>query len=506
MYTFEKITKVNGFDTKDSKNASQNSYAWSMAELGNYIYVGTARNLLTVAVMAWGGTNNQNTNIANQASSLDNNAEIWRYRKDSIHCTWEKVFKTSPSDNVTGFRSMVMHKCGESCALYAAGIGKQVSLFKSTDGLHWRKVNTASLEGTSSRALVSYNGRLYIATLDEAISGNTPYLYSSCDPEVEGFTSVINTKKSNFNKSKNPVGGIDDLVVFNNRLYVGIGTENGAEIWKSDDCTPRTNHWSKVADKGFGDSLNTSIMSSDVFKDYLYIAVSKKLPFALFFPLGFDLIRIDKNDNWDVIVGGDPLVPSYPSTGYRNASLSGFDSGFNSFFNVYGWQIQSFKDNLVITTCDFSRNIKTIINGLSDNESLYKDTWGCKNFDNLLNSYKRMYHLIKKYDYPIGFDIYTSKDGCHFKPVNLNGLGNPNNYGGRTLHVSCENDLYLGTANPYDGAEVWEIDYIKSSSKCKDYNSYGYYFATLKMLNKKLLEMYPDLLHALSKTFFNETK
>ena len=45
MSTFEKLNKINGFDFKNPINAKQNNYAWSMAELGDYIYVGTGRNV-----------------------------------------------------------------------------------------------------------------------------------------------------------------------------------------------------------------------------------------------------------------------------------------------------------------------------------------------------------------------------------------------------------------------------------------------------------------------------
>jgi len=38
---FVKITPVNGFDITNPDNARQNNYAWSMEEMGDYIYVGT---------------------------------------------------------------------------------------------------------------------------------------------------------------------------------------------------------------------------------------------------------------------------------------------------------------------------------------------------------------------------------------------------------------------------------------------------------------------------------
>ena len=43
---FCKITPVNGFDTLNPDNAKQNNYCWSMEEMGDYIYVGTGRDIL----------------------------------------------------------------------------------------------------------------------------------------------------------------------------------------------------------------------------------------------------------------------------------------------------------------------------------------------------------------------------------------------------------------------------------------------------------------------------
>lgn len=45
MYSFRKINSTDGFNLSNLENARQNNYAWSMAELGDYIYVGTGRNV-----------------------------------------------------------------------------------------------------------------------------------------------------------------------------------------------------------------------------------------------------------------------------------------------------------------------------------------------------------------------------------------------------------------------------------------------------------------------------
>ena len=157
MLVFKRLTKIKGFDVNHPANARQNSYAWSMAELGDYIYVGTCRNMFLNAT----GFYQTNSTLQNSSNGLDNNAEIWRYKKDGTS-GWQKVFKATPSDQITGFRVMITHKSRYSTAIYAASIGEQAFIFKSKDGVYWEKLDTPELVGTSSRALASFNGKLYV--------------------------------------------------------------------------------------------------------------------------------------------------------------------------------------------------------------------------------------------------------------------------------------------------------------------------------------------------------
>ena len=50
----------------------------------------------------------------------------------------------------------------------------------------------------------------------------------------------------------------------------------------------------------------------------------------------------------------------------------------------------------------------------------------------------------------------------------MNGFANKYNYGGRTLFVDSSNTLYIGTANPFQGCEVWKV-----KSKSKDIHCYS---------------------------------
>ncbi len=55
-----------------------------------------------------------------------------------------------------------------------------------------------------------------------------------------------------------------------------------------------------------------------------------------------------------------------------------------------------------------------------------------------------------------GFDVFVTKDGENWEPVVRDGAGDPYNYGARTFTV-CNDELYVGTANPYYGAQLWKI-------------------------------------------------
>ena len=55
-----------------------------------------------------------------------------------------------------------------------------------------------------------------------------------------------------------------------------------------------------------------------------------------------------------------------------------------------------------------------------------------------------------------GFDLFVTEDGEHWEPIVRDGLGDSRNYGARTFTV-FQGALYIGTANPYYGAQLWKI-------------------------------------------------
>lgn len=309
MSIFKNLTPTNGFDNIDLNNARQNNYAWAMSELGDYIYVGTGRNILLNIISAI--SPNVRFPSLIMADPVENTGEIWRYRKDG-RLPWERVYRSTNSGEnpvLAGFRYMITHRpFGGSPAIYAAGAGERVQVLKSTNGVNWRVLEDTVLQGSSSRAMVTHKGKLYIATRDELEENPVPLLYISKDPEFYPWEPVIVSNAQGFDPDRNPKGSIWNMAVFNNRIYITTSYEDRIQVWRTNSEEPRMNDWTLVVD-GFENPLNTSTLAIGVFKDHLYVSGTKPLPLSYFIPLGFDLIRIDKNDNWETIVGGNWLIP-----------------------------------------------------------------------------------------------------------------------------------------------------------------------------------------------------
>lgn len=87
------------------------------------------------------------------------------------------------------------------------------------------------------------------------------------------------------------------------------------------------------------------------------------------------------------------------------------------------------------------------------------------------------------------------KTPVHFSPVFLDGLSNPKNYGGRILYVDSQDDLYIGTANPFEGCEVWRI---KGIEHCDLYPCDENHYNKIWKANEKIKDKFNALNEKLS--------
>lgn len=503
MDRFYDLTSTNGFDSNDFNNARQNNYAWSMSELGEYIYVGTGRNILVNIIKSIEPRTQLPELI--RPDPTDNQAEIWRYKKNG-KLPWERVYKAPAASAIFGFRFMIQAQpFGGSPCLFAAAFGAKVQILKTTNGVNWFILPDTVLEGTSSRAMVVQKGKIYVATINEGNPSPVPLLYSSVDPEFYPWERVIDNNAPGFNPQLNPRGSISNMAVFNDKIYVATSNDDGVQVWRTNGSEPRLNDWTLIVANGFGNPANRYSLSIGVFKNYLYVSGTKQLPLSWLIPMGCDVIRIDKEDNWQLVVGGNPLIPMAETDLIERRSLSGLGSGFDNPFNVYAWQIQEYKGNLLISTFDDSSNMEVILDTLLANRLALYQLIGELVTTLLIDIYKSVVEILRAIGYPIGFDLYTSGDGIHFTPVFLNGIYNPNNYGGRILFVDSGDRLYIGTANPFQGCEVWSTNNIDVCSP-QEYKTRHY--ESLWRIRDILLEKYniisenmPAILPFLPKSF-----
>ncbi|WP_418790889.1 hypothetical protein [Phosphitispora sp. TUW77] len=470
---FKKITPCNGFDCANPDNAKQNSYAWSMAEFKEYIYVGTARNVLLI-VLESGLFGNLPIPPMLIPQNLDMNAEIWRYKKDGSQ-GWTRVYKSPPDLGINGFRFMIPFTTLDGqTALYAGGVSrtKGIIILKSTDGINWKPLQTGIIGTTRSMAV--HNGKLFMGVLPlNEIAEIKTMLYVSLDPEKYGWAKVDLAGNPNLN----PRGNIDSLLSWNNHLYVGTSLPTGFELWRTKGLKAKKDQWVLVVDRGAGDALNQFPIDMDVFNNYIYVGTAAFVIRGLgpgndlIPPKGFDIVRVNANDKWEIVVGGDPIIPTQPTTGTREKPLSKYPSGFGNLTDAYCWQVTPFKGELYVGSFDWSVIIPELLSVISPNSNI-----DINNYIELLLDYlKYLCHIDTRLSlFPVdtmvelvakafingvkknfGFDLWKSKDGIHWQKITKDGFGNSYNYGTRNILSTSDGKLFIGTANPFQGCEVW---------------------------------------------------
>ena len=205
------------------------------------------------------------------------------------------------------------------------------------------------------------------------------------------------------------------LKIFNNFLYCTTGDRRdrvGYGVYKTDAAgDPPFEFTPIVTNGGFQvDALRSpDALSLEEFQDHLYVG-SDRPP---------ELIRIDRDDNWELVVGHPRQTPD----GYK-APISGIGQWFGNLFIGHFWRMQAFNNQLFLGTWDWSESFRTF--PVAD--------------------------PITRREY--GTDVFTTRDGVHWSVVTKSGFGNPFNYGTRSFEVTPFG-MFLGTAKGEGGGEVF---------------------------------------------------
>ena len=450
--SFERIA-TGGFGDR------HNSFAWSLGWFRGHLYVGTGRSFLCVTFATADrqtGTSlyrpfGLDFECAPTIEDLPLAAEIWRYSPASG--VWQRVFK-SPEDipivwDAAGnpvkfaardmaFRGMaVFTESDGTDALYVAGVSTSVlfdrngpwaddpgsypppRLLRSTDGVTFTPVpqtpgtflgdigttREGVIQVRGFRSLHVHGGQLWVSASDFRGVG---FVIASANPS-QGDNAFYQASPS---ADQLPIWTLE---TFNGWLYATTGDRtnpDGYGVWKTLGTGTGPHVWQPVVTQG--GFVNPDFRSPDAlsiaeFKGKLYVGTDRPT----------ELIRISPNDTWDLVVGPPRMTPS----GLKRP-ISGLLTGFGNLFNGHFWRMTAHGDALYLGTWDWSVGVRII-----------------PNLEPLLR-------------HEFGADFYKTRDGRFWQPITKTGFGDPFNYGVRTLQ-STPAGLFVGTANPFYGLQIW---------------------------------------------------
>ncbi len=237
-----------------------------------------------------------------------------------------------------------------------------------------------------------------------------------------------------------PVNGpIYQMAVFNDKLYAApFNYITGAELWCSDNPSP--GNWERVIEGGFHKQNIEGFMTVTPFMDHLYLGT---VAYPGYFDdiedmMGCEIIRIDKDNNVDLLVG----QTRYPGTDKEIKPLSGYGPGFNYLPNVYIWNGIAYNKWLYFGTFDAGGLGMDFIDELFPN-GIPADLMPA--IEIIMGEDRARWG---------GFDFWRTKNGIEWEAISLDGFENQENYGIRSF-AKTPWGLLVGTANPYNGFEIW---------------------------------------------------
>jgi hypothetical protein len=468
---FEQVN-VTGFDAKDNES-DHNDYAYSMEYFkaegadDGYLYVGTLNNMgnlmsFYIETLLEGG------------DILDapvRPPEILRYRPDWGPTEWEVVFdyrdvEAESNFETIGFRFMTVVQLpdpekqgGLSSYLYAATQGEDSVLWRTKTGNpgDWELAFTYDELGGSIRWIEELNGRMYLAVAYDSFGDVPPPGEIWVSDDGLNFWPIM---QDGFGDPNNR--GVQALIAWQGWIYAGTKNDvDGFDVWKlrPTAANPEEYEYVRVVSGGGPSAHNENAGMPILFEDKLYFGTQLYIggvnPTSGNALQGCDIIRINKDDSWETIVGPN--------------SLSGYRSGFNHFTNAYLWWMEEHDGWLYASTFD---NSTVLSQALANFEEVIEFLQGSQEKDTLETAATLLNLLFDINDFyqatHAGGDIYKSPNGIDWYLVTRDGLGVPENYGWRTMKSCPDGYLYVGSANISDGVQIWRGKVTPSEERAEE--------------------------------------
>lgn len=148
----------------------------------------------------------------------------------------------------------------------------------------------------------------------------------------------------------------------------------------------------------------------------------------------------------------------------------------NFSFNQYLWWMAEYNGKLYASTFDLRVFLKYLTRANLEEIGLIGE-----GDDAAWQTIQTMLAAVDLYnDNPAGCDIYYTSDGVNWTPLTRDGFRDPFNYGARVLLPStiAAHPLYVGMANPFYGAQVFDVEDTGNSAAFSDGSGGGCFIAT----------------------------
>ena len=427
----------------------ENSYAWSMEVFDGYLWVGTNRDIFAFMLqqLMMGGMLSEWP----QEIPIPTDMRPGIYRMDLETGEWTEFYRPPVISGMMaldgGYRMMKTFTAeAEDPVLYVGSLGTSARLLaiEEDDTAPIPVfVTQPSSRFISIQAIQAHEGRLFWAT-DDMESDNpyaTPALWYSADPLKEPITKVPIP-----DDWVAPDGAeILDMVSYHGALYVFLipyGEEQGFWCGKL-TIEGEEPSWELIVGDtsigarypaGMGRWQNGGAVPV-IFKDRVYVGTMDGAAFKLLTGIttpdlsdvtmgganGMQIFRFDQSDRWERVM---------PHKSIRDPDMVDKRNGFGNPYNKYIWRFGVQGNRLYVWTFDIGTG-STFIGSLLG-QQIQTPT-------------------------PLGFDLYWTTSGEQWHLVTQDGFGDEWNYGARSFVTDpATGDLFLGTANPFYGCQIWK--------------------------------------------------
>jgi hypothetical protein len=463
-----------------------NSWAQAMTWWHGHLYVGTSRQTLCSSLYAvWEFAanvlgrqfadtylpyplpNNPDLSCAPAGADLSMQAEIWRWSPGPD--SWLRVFQSPAVLDNPGSLPVAPPEPGKKLpyeiafrgltsfvepdgtdALYAFGVNSTIMwdrsqlppprILRTTDGMNFSPLPQTpgtflgdlpfNPDHSSFRSPTAYKGKLFV--LSGPVFGQGS-LIASADPAKGDDAWFLAASTDHV---------FYEMTTFNGWLYLGTFSPLGAGYsvvkTKAEGAPPYT--FETVVPPGallsntnaplLRDRPSRSVVSMHVYNGQLYVGTATPT----------ELIRINPDDTWDVVVGAPRQRTLADGSIERKYPLSNLGAGFGHTLNDHAWQMDDPFRYLYVGTYNASISAK----------------------DDPVNGPLLAHNM--------GAHMYRTHDSWYYSAVTTNGFADPADpyggrfdYGIRTMETT-PHGVFVGTANDYYGLSVFRAR-TRGSSK-----------------------------------------